>query len=513
MKREWRFSAMLMGLVILTGCAVGPDYKRPEVADLPTDWRWKKAQPRDEASKSNWWMVFNDPVLNDLEQKAVAGNTDLRVAMDRVKSSRAQARLRGAEFVPDISFDPSYSREQQPAHVPIFSSIPLFQPPERLKPYNSFSVPLDLSYELDIWGRVRRSFEAATAAYQASAAEYQNVLLTLTSDVSVYYFTLRELDAEIAILQATAKSREQALSINKTRVQAGRATAVDVAQAETNYTNVKAELAVARKDRVNTEHALAVLCGVMPTTFSLSERPLDAEAPTIPAGLPTTLLERRPDVAGAERLMAASNAEIGVAQAAFFPTVSLTGQGGYLSASASDLFTWQNSVWAIGPSIRFPVFDGGRNAANLSAARANYDRTIAEYRGTVLRAVEDVENSLADLQFLSEQRTNLDQSVVSAEHATELAHRRFQVGQTNYTEVTVAEEAGLAAQRAQSRSRGQQFYASIRLIKSLGGSWQNDHNTASISPKFLASCASRYQFDGARLMTSSRLTLEPTTRF
>ena len=467
---------------LLAGCAVGPDYQKPvaETADLPADWRWKAAEPKDAAPKGDWWSAFNDADLDKLERQAVAQNTDLRQAADRVLSSRAQARLRGAEFVPNIGLDPSYGREQAPASIPQFAKVPPLQPATRVEPSNSFSVPLDLSYEVDLWGRVRRSFEAARAGAQAAEADKENVLLTVTGDVAIHYFTLRELDAEIRILVATEKSRQSSLDINTTRVQAGRATDVDVAQAQTNLTNVSAELAAARKDRAETEHALAILCGAMPGTFAVAERPLDGDVPAVPVDLPAALLERRPDVAAAEREMAAANAQVGVAKAAFFPQVTLTGQGGYLSASASDLFTWQNSAWSFGPSIRFPLFDGGRNGAKLKVSKADYDSTVAGYRGSVLRAVGDVEDSLADLRFLDGQRRNLDSSVDSAAHAVELAHNRFQVGQTNYTEVTVAEQVQLAADRARSQVRGQQFYATVRLIKAMGGGWKGDAESLSL---------------------------------
>jgi multidrug efflux system outer membrane protein len=473
-KRVLRFRAALaaaLGTLALGGCAVGPDYHRPQMADLPTDWHWRKADPRDDAPKGDWWTLFHDPQLNDLESRAIAGNTDLQQAVARVDSSRAQARLQGAAFFPTLKFDPAYVRQQQPADLPQFSKYDLPIIGERIEPFNSFSVPIDLSYEVDLWGRVRRSFEAARAQAQANVADYENVLLTLTGDVAIDYFTLREYDEEIQILTLTVNARRQALDINRTRVKAGRATDIDVDQAETDYSNAQAELADVQRNRAETENALADLCGIMPGTFQEPSDPLGVEAPHVPVGLPASILERRPDIAEAERQMAAANAQIGVAYAAFFPSVSLTGQGGYLSAKASDLFNWENSVWSFGPSISLPIFLGGRNVAQLESSRADYQVTVAKYRGVVLDAVRDVEDALADLRFIARQRRALDAAVISSRRATDLARRRFIVGESNYTDVVVAEETQLAAERAQSQARGQSLYASVRLVKAMGGGW------------------------------------------
>jgi multidrug efflux system outer membrane protein len=256
-------------------------------------------------------------------------------------------------------------------------------------------------------------------------------------------------------------------------VKAGRATEEDVDQAETEYSNALADLAQVQQNRAETQDALAVLCGTIPTNFQQAPDPLGIEAPEVPVGLPAAMMERRPDISEAERQMAAYNAQIGVAYAAFFPSVSLTGQGGYLSAHASDLFEWQNSIWSFGPSISLPIFEGGRNLAQLKSAHADYDQAVAKYRGTVLGAFRDVEDALADLRFVRERRLSLDKSVNSARRATELARHRFIVGESNYTDVIVAEEAQLTAERAQSQARGQSLYATVRLIKAVGGGWDS----------------------------------------
>jgi multidrug efflux system outer membrane protein len=456
---------------LLAGCTVGPDYQRPAPVALPMDWHWKKAEPRDDLAKGPWWELFHDPELNRLEDMAVAQNQDLKGAVARVDEARARARLQGASFFPTLTLAPSYTRTQLPTDNPQFAKIPIPGILTRLEPYNSFSVPLDLSYEIDLWGRVRRSFEAAQAQAQASVADYQNVLLTLNSDVAVEYLTLREYDSEIKILTDTVTARTESLRINRVRVEAGRATNVDVAQAQTDLTNAEAQLAAVEQSRAETEDALALLCGTNASDLELPSRPLDLIPPEIPAGLPASLLERRPDVAEAERTMAARNAQIGVAYAAFFPSVSLTGQGGVLSARATDLFHWQNTIWSIGPSVSLPLFDGGQNLSNLQMARAQYNESVTQYRSSVLSAVKDVEDALADLRFLARETAALRQSVESARQATNLEQQRFRVGQTDYTDVIVADETRLSTERSDAQVRGQQLYATVRLIKALGGGW------------------------------------------
>ena len=313
MKTRISTFVLLSGVALLTGCSVGPNYHQPAPVALPMDWHWKKAEPQDDLAKGPWWELFHDPQLNQLEALAVAQNQDLKVAVGRVDEARARARLSGAKFFPDLTLNPSYTRTQLPADNPQFSKIPIPGILTRLEPYNSFSVPLDLSYEIDIWGRVRRSFESAQAQAQASVADYQNILLTLNSDVAVEYLTLREYDSECQILSDTVKARAESLRINKVRVQAGRATDVDVAQAQTDLTLAEAQLAAVQQTRAETQDALAVLCGTNASDFQISPLPLDLSPPHIPAGLPASLLERRPDVAEAERTMAARNAQIGVA--------------------------------------------------------------------------------------------------------------------------------------------------------------------------------------------------------
>ena len=466
----------LLPILLLAGCSVGPDYKRPRVdADLaiPADWHWKQAEPNDAVARGPWWSLYHDPGLDALETAAVAQNQDLRAAVARVDQGRAQARLSGADFFPQLTLDAQAERERTPANSPQYK---IFNFPGITIPsatYNSFSVPVDLSYELDVWGRVRRSFESQTAQAQADVADFENILLTLTSDVAIDYFTLRQYDAEVRILRQTVATREKSLDISQKRVRAGEATALDVHQAETELANSQADLAQVSQSRAQTQDALAYLTGQAAPNFSLPENPLSTSdlPPNVPVGLPAALLERRPDIAKAERTMAAKNAEIGVAIAGYYPQISLTGQFGYLSASASNLFTLPSEAWSFGPTVQLPLFTAGKTAAQVKSARAEYDEAVADYRASVLGAFRDVEDSLAAQRDLAQQAEALDRASVASSQARQLSEERYKSGQINYFEVTDSQRTELAAQRAQAQVVGQRLYASIRLIKALGGGW------------------------------------------
>ncbi|HEY8965241.1 MAG TPA: efflux transporter outer membrane subunit [Candidatus Methylacidiphilales bacterium] len=463
--------------LLLFGCAVGPDYRRAEVDKAlppPPDWYWQKADPADAAPRGDWWTLYGDPELDRLEGLAAANNQDFRSAVARVDKARALARLNGASFFPQVGIDAQAQRERLSGNNPQFAQFGAGQP---IPPatVNSLNVPVDFSYELDLWGRVRRSFESARDQAQAAVADARNVLLRLEADVAVDYLTLREYDAEAAILRETVESRKKSLEIIGKRLKAGRGTAIDEEQAKTELANSEADLAEVLQNRAETRDALAVLCGAAASGFDVAVAPLptDAVPPEVPVGLPATLLERRPDVASAERAMASKNAQIGVAYAAYFPKVSLTGQYGYLSASASNLFTKPSNIWSLGPSVDLPLFTGGQTTAQVKAARADYDDAVAQYRGAVLGAFKDVEDALAGRKFLAERAEALGRSVAAAAKARDLSERRYRAGTVNYFEVTQAERTELEARRAQARVAGQRLYAEVRLVKALGGGWNN----------------------------------------
>ena len=459
---------VLFAALALGACTtVGPDYRKPDLAQLlPGDWRWKVAAPKDAAPKGEWWNVFDDPVLDELQRAAVANSQTLRAAVARVDEARAVARLTRSQFFPELSLDPLIKAERTSGHPP--TPIPVKVPAAR---FTTYSLPLDLRYELDLWGRVRRSFEAAQAQAHASVSDYQNVLLTLTADVATNYFLLRSLDAEVAALQRTLDSREKSLSIVRARVAAGSVPGVDLAQAQTELATAKSDLSDVVRQRVETLHALALLSGRPASAFDIAEGALAKAFAVVPADLPSTLLERRPDIARAERTLAARNAQIGVARAAYFPSIQLVGQGGFLSDDARRLVSSDSLIWSLGPRISLPLFTGGRTAADVRRAEAAYEAALAEYRQSVIAALREVEDSLAQIVLRNEQRQAQAAALASAGRVIELIRARYDAGAVNYLELAEAERTLLRHERREAQLHGQRAIASVRLIKALGGGW------------------------------------------
>lgn len=462
---------VVLPLILMSGCLrLGPDYKRPAL-DLPEHFKedlgdWKVAEPKDAVPRGSWWEVYNDAKLNTLAEAAVQGNQDIQAALARVEESRAAARISRAEFMPDAVGNPNGSRTRNS---------------DTLSPgsfggggtYNHFSLPLDLSYEVDLWGRVRRSFEAARAEAAASQADYESVLLSLTAEVARNYFLLRSTDAEIELLETTRELRTKALDLVEKRFTNGDTSELDVARAKTELADVNIELIGLRKIRAEYEHALAVLLGKAPADFTFASDPLNLDAPRIPAGLPSDLLERRPDVAEAERRLASENARIGIAKAAFFPVVRLTGNMGLESGNIEDLFDWTSRAWSIGPSISLPIFEGGRNFANYSRAKARYEEAVAVYRQQILTAFQEVEDGLSGLRILAEQSGAIRDAVASSGRSAEIAQKRYHTGLESYLEVVDAERIYLQNQQREVRNRGEQLATSVLLIKALGGGWES----------------------------------------
>jgi multidrug efflux system outer membrane protein len=453
--------------VLLTSCAVGPNYKRPDAESLtPHDWRWKLAEPKDALPKGSWWEVFGDPVLNQLETNAVAKNQDLQAAVARVDEARATARVSRSQFFPEITLDPAFIRQRTSANAP--NPVPFKVPSTQL---DTYTVPFDLSYEVDLWGRIRRLFESARAQAQASIADYQNVQLTLTSDVAVNYFLIRSLDMELDTLRRTIQEREKSVQILNQRFSVGTIAEIDLVNEKTDLATAKADLADTTRLRAETLDALALLCGVPATSFQLSNGKLPATLPSIPLILPSALLERRPDIATAERNLASKNAQIGVSRAAYFPALQLVGQAGYLSADAETLFTAGSRIWSIGPNVSLPLFTAGRTTAEVHQAEAAYAEGLANYRGTVLTAFKEVEDSMAQIALRQEQHDAQADAVIYAKRATELAKIRYDAGSANYLEYIDADRTELQQERLEVQIEGQQFVATVRLIKALGGGW------------------------------------------
>jgi multidrug efflux system outer membrane protein len=469
---------------------VGPNYTAP-TNNVPAAYKaaehgvWKEGAPADTAPKGAWWEIYGDETLNHLQRRALDSNQNLKAAFARVEEARSAARMSRAELLPNLYASPSIRRERySPNQQPSFGALSA----------TTIRVPLDFSYEIDLWGKVRRGFEASRASAQASVAAFHNVLLTLQGDVAQTYFTLRSIDAELDTVTRTVGLRQEQLKLTRSRYEGGIGNELDVARAETELAVAESDTAALTRRRVEYENALALLLGEFPSNFKIAPLPTTAAntvaasgtnpqsaipnpqswnpaPPEIPAGLPSALLERRPDIAAAERELAAANARIGVAKAAYFPVVSLTGGGGYVSAEFSNLFDWSSRVWSIGPSISLPIFAQARNRANVQRTRAVFEEVTARYRGQVLNAFSEVENSLSAIQYLAEQSAAQTRAVNSSARAADLARQRYESGISSYLEVVDANRAALAAQRIQAQLTGQRLIASVQLIKALGGSW------------------------------------------
>jgi multidrug efflux system outer membrane protein len=437
---------------------------------------WKEGRPLDNVPRGNWWAVFSDAKLNELESEALGRNQDLKAAVARVDQARATARVARSEFMPSLNLDPSYSRERfSPNQEPSFGNLTA----------NTFRAPVDLSYEVDLWGRVRRSFESARADAQASLANFYGVLLTLQSDVAQNYFAIRALDAEIATVDGTVDLRKQQVQLVRSRFEGGIGSDLDVARAETELATTEAEASSLAQRRAELENAIAILTGNNPSSFHLAAETnqWSPPPPMIPAGLPADLLERRPDVAEAERQLASANARIGVAKASFFPVLTLTGSGGFVSGDIDSLFKWDSRTWSIGPSLSLPIFAGGRNMANYRRSQAVHQEAIAHYRQRVLVAFGDVENSLAGIRYLANQAEAQQRAVANSRRATELATDRYRSGIVSYLEVVDASRDALQSERANAQLVGRQLIASVQLIKALGGGWETHTLEASLSRK------------------------------
>jgi len=471
--------AATISLALLTGCSVGPDYVQPsapQAAAFRESGPWKRATPRDDISKGNWYSVFHDPKLNELEAEAQTSSQTLRAAVARVSEARAVARQAEAEFFPTLNFDADGSRQRTSPNNGQLDA----QSGGRGSSYTFTSatvVPFDLSYEVDIWGKVRRAFEASGDQAQASLADYENVFLTLKADVATNYFAVRTADSQIDVQRRTIKSFQDALNLTNSRFQGGISTQLDVEQAEATLAAAQAQLASFQQNRAQLEHAVAVLVGQAPETFSLPFHPLKLAPPAIPAGLPSDLLERRPDVAAAERRVAAQNAEIGVAIAAYFPVVHLTGQTGFDSGDLGLLFNWESRIWSYGPNIQFPIFEGGQISANVKQQRAAYEENVANYRQQVLVAFQDVEDSLSALRYLDRQAEAENRAFQAYEKALELTNSRYTTGLVSYFDVIQAQGLALDAEQLTVQIEGNRIASTVRLIKALGGGWADSYIT------------------------------------
>ncbi|TSA22197.1 efflux transporter outer membrane subunit [bacterium] len=467
---------VVAGMVLVSGCAVGPNYVRPNATTPAPAYKgvsgeWKIATPQAHLPKGKWWEAFSDSTLDQLEADAIIANEDIKIALARFEQARATADVTLSDFYPHIVAGADATRQHDSENRPLGNTG---KAAGQGYTYDNFAVPFNFSYELDIWGRVRREAESAAAGLQANAADLEGVRLSIAAEVAADYFTLRTRDADKAMLLKTIEAYRKSLQLVHNRRAAGLVSDLDVAQAETILKTTEAQLPDNELQRTKFKNALAVLVGKNPSVFELVEQLLDIAPPLIPAGLPSTLLERRPDVAAAERRMAAANANVGVVTAAFFPTIGLNAVGGFQGINAGTLFNWSSTLWAVGSSLTMPLFEGGKLKAKLHGAEAEYDETVAHYRKTVLRAFADVEDNLAAQRLLNDEYEQEASAFQSADRQLRIADNQYRAGLITYLIVASAQVTALGLQRALVRLRGEQLTATVALIKSLGGGWHAD---------------------------------------
>jgi NodT family efflux transporter outer membrane factor (OMF) lipoprotein len=453
---------------------VGPKYSKPSVPmtpgykESPPDAfkegnGWKAAQPKDEALRGNWWEIFGDRHLNALEEQVAVANQDLKAAEARFRQARAMIRFNRAAEFPTISTAPSITSLRDSQHRPYFPVVP--------SATGDFVLPFDVSYEVDLWGRVRRTVTAAREETQATGGDLATATLSIQAEVAFDYFELRSADAQKRLLDDTVMAYTAALQLTKNRFEGGASPKSDVAQAQTQLDTTRAQDTDVSVERAQFEHAIAVLIGKPPASFSLEQAPLDLQPPSIPVGLPSQLLERRPDIASAERRVAEANEQIGIARAAFFPTVMLSLSAGLEGTSMLNWLNWPSRFWAVGPSMAQTLFDGGRRRATSEAATANYDATVANYRQTTLNAFQQVEDNLAALRILDQEAEQQQEAVASAEETLRLFTNRYKGGVDTYLQVITAQTVALANERNDVDILRRRMDSSVLLIKALGGGW------------------------------------------
>jgi NodT family efflux transporter outer membrane factor (OMF) lipoprotein len=464
----------------LAGCSLAPVYHAPDTAPAAPAYNetadWKAAAPADASSRGPWWSVFHDEQLDALEAQVADANQNLKAAIARLDQARAFTREARAAYFPTVTAGASATRTRTSLNAP--RNLP------GRPTFNDFVLEADVSYEVDLWGRLRNTVAAARASEQASAGDLAVLDLSLRSELATDYFTLRSLDAQQALLERTVVDYAAALKLTRNLYEGGAGVIADVQQAEAQLETARTQAEDTRLRRAQTEHAIAVLIGRAATGFHVEPRPLPRELqpPAVDPGLPSALLERRPDVAAAERRVAAANAQIGVARAAYFPVFTLSGVAGFESLAASSWIEAPSRLWSIGPGLLQTVFDGGLRHAQNDAARAAYEEQVANYRSTVLTAYQEVEDNLAALHHLANESTSEAAAVKAAQGALQQAEYRYKGGAATYLEVVSTENAALAAQLSAADIQLRWMSASVLLVKALGGGWQPGQATASSTP-------------------------------
>jgi outer membrane protein, multidrug efflux system len=486
MRRSFRVTRGMFACgaaAVLAGCAAGPDYVRPAV-DMPVAWiveaPWHEATPNDQAAKGTWWQRFDDAHLDALEQQALAGSQTLAIAEARLTQARATVGVASASLFPQLGFNARAQRFKISKDRPLTN----YNSPNFSTVQNDFLTALTVNYEVDLSGRVRRTVEGATASAEQSAADLENVRLLVTSELAVDYFSLRELDTELDVLRRSIDLQRRALELATARHDLGAASGLDVAQQQALLDSTLTQVDVLRKQRSQFEHAIATLTGTPAPAFALAPEVREVKPVFTPLGVPSDVLQRRPDVASAERAMAAANAQVGVAYAAFYPSIILSPAYGVESVAMASLFSAPSLLWSLGVSLAQPLFDGGRIRANVDFSRGGYDVAVANYRRVVLTAMQEAEDGITGMSALDRAYTQALVAIESTKRVLDLANSRYEGGVASYLDVITAQQGLLNNERLAAQLHGQWLLTSVFLIKALGGDWQGNANLADGSPPY-----------------------------
>lgn len=454
----------------VAGCTVGPKYQRAS-APVPAKWDvtepWRESAPKDGVAKGEWWSVFQNEELSALEKQALDANQTIKVSVARLEQARAAAALQIATQFPTLSTVPGAQRQRLSGNRPSSGNFPITGPVSQ----TNITLPFVAGYEADLFGQRRRNIEAARASYQASAADLENVRLVITAELAGDYFTLRQLDSELSILNRTVETLQKGLQLVQSRHTGGLASGLDVAEEETLLNTTQTQAILLHQQRKQVEDAIAVLLGKPAPDFHLTPKELNAEPPALDAGLPSDLLERRPDIAEAERQMATANAQIGVARAAYFPSLNLFVSGGWQAADIAKLMNVQSTFWAVGANVVEAIFTGGSRRAQIQFAKAGYDATVASYRDTVLNAFREVQDDITGLIVLDQAYHSQEKTVDSARRTVDIATSRYVGGLVNYLDVVNSQQSLLNNEQQLAVIRGQRLVTSVLLVKALGGGW------------------------------------------
>jgi len=460
----------ILAAVCVAGCTVGPNYHRAS-APAATHWDvaepWRESAPKDALGKGDWWEVFRDDDLNSFEHEALQSNQTIKISVSRLEQARALAAVQISTQFPQLATAPSVERQRLSGNRPPNSNFTVISPVSQ----NNYTLPFTVNYELDIFGRRRRSIEAAQASYQSNAADLENVRLLVTSELAGDFFSLRQLDTQISLLSRTVDALTKGLDLVNSRYHGGVASGLDVAQEETLLYTTRTQLTLLNQQRKQFEDAIAVLVGKSAPDFHTAARELSVQPPALNAGLPSDLLERRPDIAEAEREMAVANAQIGIAKAAYYPSFNLFGNGGWQAADIAKLANVQSTFWAIGANVAESIFTGGARRAQVQFAQAGYDATVANYRGTVLQAFREVQDSLTGLTILGQAFQSQQQAVDASRRNLDIATSRYKGGLVSYLDVVTAQQTLLTNEQELAILQGQKLVTSVLLVKALGGGW------------------------------------------